>query len=239
MKIGIITQPLRTNYGGILQNYALQTILKRRGHTVVTLGRESLIRVKYPRYILTLTKRFFLKCFGKYSGSLFREKKYNQDYPIFTQHTLRFVKERIHHTEIHDFSKELSHKDYDAYIVGSDQVWRPSYNKIENMFLDFTSGWNVKRVAYAASFGTDDWEFSKEQTETCQNLIKKFDAVSIRENSGIKLCKDYLHADAIHVLDPTMLLQKQNRQKSLPARQNIQVTYTYRQRLYITGACAM
>ncbi len=49
MKIAIITQPLRTNYGGILQNYSLQTVLKRMGHTTITLQRNDLIKPQYPR----------------------------------------------------------------------------------------------------------------------------------------------------------------------------------------------
>ena len=34
MRIGILTLPLHTNYGGILQAYALQTVLERMGHEV-------------------------------------------------------------------------------------------------------------------------------------------------------------------------------------------------------------
>ena len=43
MKIGIITQPLQNNYGGILQNYALQDVLKKMGHEVITIDQ------KYPK----------------------------------------------------------------------------------------------------------------------------------------------------------------------------------------------
>ena len=37
MKIGILTQPLRGNYGGVLQNWALQQILIRLGHEPITI----------------------------------------------------------------------------------------------------------------------------------------------------------------------------------------------------------
>ncbi|MBR5971918.1 MAG: hypothetical protein IK017_04625 [Paludibacteraceae bacterium] len=60
---------------------------------------------------------------------------------------------------------------FDAYIVGSDQVWRPIYSpKITNFFLDFTANQEVKRIAYAASFGTDQWEFSATDTKKCAKL---------------------------------------------------------------------
>jgi exopolysaccharide biosynthesis predicted pyruvyltransferase EpsI len=78
--------------------------------------------------------------------------------------------------------------------------------------LDFLSqNDNVKRIAYAASFGVDDWEFSEEDTNVCRNLLQKFDAVSVRENSAVLLCEKYLNrADVMHVLDPTMLLDKED-----------------------------
>ena len=98
---------------------------------------------------------------------------------------------------------------FDAYVVGSDQVWRPTYNlgdKLFDMYLAFADGQQVKRLSYAASFGVDKWEYSDDQTRICSELAKQFDAISVREKSGVKLCADNLGVDAIHVLDPTMLL---------------------------------
>ena len=61
-------------------------------------------------------------------------------------------------------------------------------------------------MAYAASFGTDEWEYTPEQTEMCARLLKAFDAVSVREKSGVGLCREHFGVAAKHVLDPTMLL---------------------------------
>jgi Polysaccharide pyruvyl transferase. len=96
---------------------------------------------------------------------------------------------------------------FDAIIVGSDQIWRPCLNEnIENSYLAFATNWNIKRVAYATSFGTNEWEYTKEETSLCRYLVSLFNDVSVREDSGIELCKEYLGVNAIHVLDPTMLL---------------------------------
>lgn len=210
MKIAILTQALRTNYGGILQNYALQVVLKRKGHTVVTLQRNQEMKVKYPRYILTLIKRLVLKIAGRYRDPLFYEKKYNEDFPIFTKYTYQFVSKYISYRVYDNLSAELFESDYDSYVVGSDQVWRPSYNKIEDTFLAFTKGWNVHRYAYAASFGTDNWEFTPNQTRICFSLASLFDFITVREESGISLCKNNLNVHAEHVLDPTLLLHRQD-----------------------------
>ena len=101
-------------------------------------------------------------------------------------------------------------ENFDAFVVGSDQVWRPCYNSsIERPFLAFAQGLPVKRISYASSFGVDFWEYTPQQTAVAVELIKGFDAVSVREESAVGLCKEYLQCDARLVLDPTMLLDKE------------------------------
>src|SRR5690606_36899474 len=65
------------------------------------------------------------------------------------------------------------------------------------------------RVAYAASFGTSEWEFTNEQTRICAEIVQRFDAVSVREDSAVGLCEKYFGKEAVHVLDPTMLWDKE------------------------------
>lgn len=214
MKIGIITQPLHTNYGGLLQNYALQQILKRLGHTPITLD-QGKTSVPLWRIIILYIKVFVLKLIGK-GGKvqypyLFLKKK--QIY--ISQHTKYFIDKYIDHTEvffsIEDFRNYVVKNKLEALVVGSDQVWRPIYNRnVLCSFFDFADGLQIKRLAYAASFGVDNWEFSKQQTSRCRELIRDFEAVSVREYSGIDLCRNFLCCDATHVLDPTMLLDKED-----------------------------
>lgn len=212
MRIGILTLPLHTNYGGILQAYALQTVLERMGHEVVvfdTPNKNFLPPLwKLP---LSFSKRIVLKFLGK-TNSVFIERYNNKVRSVITQHIQPFIDTYIHRKEIRSF-KDLKQEDYDAIIVGSDQVWRIIYfpglwlgQQIENAYLDFAKNWNIKRIAYAASFGTENWEYDEEQTKKCKNLLHKFDAVSTREVDGVKLCKAKFEVDAHHVLDPTMLL---------------------------------
>lgn len=212
MRIGILTLPLHTNYGGILQAYALQTVLERMGHEVVVFDTPNKAFLpplwKLP---LSFSKRIVLKFLGK-TNRVFVERYNNKVRSVITQHIQPFVDTYIHRKVIRSF-KDLKQEDYDAIIVGSDQVWRIIYfprlwlgQQIENAYLDFAKNWNVKRIAYAASFGTENWEYDEEQTKECKNLLHKFDAVSTREVDGVKLCKAKFEVDAHHVLDPTMLL---------------------------------
>lgn len=212
MKIGILTQPLQSNYGGLLQNYALQQTLVKAGHEVETIDweggsgfHETLYRIKI-RVLHTLFP-------NKYPQLKYRPNK--KERAIIQRNTNHFINTYINHTEaIHsyeEFVKQASKGKYDAYVVGSDQCWRPCYNAfLPSMYLDFVQDKQVKRIAYAASFGTDNWEFTPQQTGVCSALAKKFNLVTVREDSGIMLCKKHLGVDATHVLDPTMLLTKED-----------------------------
>ena len=106
----------------------------------------------------------------------------------------------------------MQHNKFDCFIVGSDQVWRPCYSPcITDFFLkEVSAEANAVKIAYAASFGTNQWEFTADQTKECAELAKKFDAISVREDSGVILCEEYLGIDAEHLLDPTMLLKQED-----------------------------
>ena len=215
MRIGILTLPLHTNYGGILQAYALQTVLERMGHEVVvfdTPNRMPLPPFKdIPKCFL---KRIIKKILGRNQKIFYEYYQNKKVIPVVSQNTQRFINSYIRRKEIRNF-KELDGDSYDAIVVGSDQVWRPMYfvpgwrrQEIENAFLSFTCKWNVKRLSYAASFGTDDWEYTDHQTRRCKALLQAFDAISVRETNGVTLCKEYFDVDPVHVLDPTMLLNE-------------------------------
>ena len=215
MRIGILTLPLHTNYGGILQAYALQTVLERMGHEVVVFDTPNKCPLPPFKDIpKCLLKRIVKKLLGRNQKIFYEYYQNNKVIPVVSQNTQRFINAYIHRKEIRDF-KELVEDSYDAIVVGSDQIWRPIYfvpgwrrQSIENAFLSFTSKWKIKRLSYAASFGTKEWEYTNEQTLKCKSLLQVFDAISVRENDGVTLCKEYFDVDPVHVLDPTMLLNE-------------------------------
>lgn len=212
MKIGILTQPLRTNYGGLLQNYALQQILIRAGFEAETIDWDEPEGFRQSLYRIKIRARHALFP-GRWPEPIYRPSA--DEIAAIRRNTSYFVNKYIRHTEAltsgNMFAKQAKRGGYEAYVVGSDQCWRPCYNYyLPAMFLDFARDKKVRRIAYAASFGTDKWEFSPQQTDICALLAKKFDLITVREDSGAGLCKRYLGADATHVLDPTMLLAKED-----------------------------
>lgn len=208
MRIGVITEPLRSNYGGVLQNFALQVTLKKLGHNPVTLDPPvgTKPQVSVVRRALSIVKQ------------LMKRHLLGQRNAIVDLHGYDVRQRAIAHANIASFiSRHISVKefngtdiaegDFDALVVGSDQVWRSWGGKINaDRFLAFAENWaGVKRVAYAVSFGVDQWTIDKEETPRCVALTQKFDAISVREDSGIDICHG-IGCKAIKVLDPTLLL---------------------------------
>lgn len=215
MRIGIITLPLNTNYGGILQAYALQTVLERlRGDNQVTVfDKNRFYRSSWKKDIFSYPVRFIQKYVLGWQKSIRWEVEWRKNETIMGQYTEPFINKYIHRKYCEDLSS-LNADDYDAFVVGSDQIWRPMfYPKISDAYLKFAEGWAIKRIAYAPSFGTNNWEYSDEQTKECGRLLKMFDKVSVREKEGVSLCKKYFNVDAVHVLDPTMLLTSEDYEK--------------------------
>lgn len=211
MKIAIITLPLHTNYGGILQAYALQTVLERMGHQVEHLQPKVQYPILHPMWKMPLvwTKRMIRKILlGEWQAPVFEHP-----HRWIRKYTDRFIKNYIKYTELSNeqWNKDLATK-YDAFIVGSDQVWRSAYAyPMERYFLSFLPKYSKKlRLSYAASFGVKHCDFTPKQLITCKPLMQQFDFVSVREQSGIDICKQLFNKEAIQLIDPTLLLKKED-----------------------------
>ena len=224
LKTGVLAPPWQDNYGTILQEYALVEILKQLGHSPVFVSREYSSR--YFRISLKTRIRAFLRQFVKkmilFRGdslayiSLKKSILANQLY-IKKRNTFRcfddFIDKKIYpKTKVAATSEDLetNTKDLNVIIVGSDQVWAPeaSREKIYDYFCEFLRDSSIKAIAYAPSFGFDNWRYTREQTSRCRDLLKKFESVSVREADGVNKCQKYFNRQATHVLDPTMLLTK-------------------------------
>lgn len=219
MKLAILTLIPRYNYGGILQNFALQTVLEGAGHRVVTLDYTA----------NSLKKAFIINSYA-IAAYIIKHlvfhptRRYNQ-LPWRSQYSQmnRFIKKHLHILRSrHGLNDETVRLfNLDGIVVGSDQVWRPCYNRMSLpwMFCSFLKdGSQLPVVAYAASFGVGEWEYTPEQTEMARRNIKRFKAVSVREASGVELCREHLGAEAVHVLDPTLLLDKADYMALVPKK---------------------
>lgn len=205
-KIAILTQPLGHNYGGIIQNYALQKVLKQLGHQPETINRVGNRHTSKLRSILSKAKQFVYKYLLQKNVLTKKQRE------LIIKDNVKFLKKYINRSVLintnNDLSEYFKNNKFDAVIVGSDQTWRPKYSpNIYNYYLDFLKDNNqIKKLAYASSFGTAEWEYTEKQTKIVKQLVKQFHAISVREAAGVDLCREKLGVEAVHLLDPTLLL---------------------------------
>ncbi|EGJ72057.1 hypothetical protein Bcop_1869 [Bacteroides coprosuis DSM 18011] len=196
-KIGILTFHWATNYGAILQVFALQTVLQQMGcevHIINYKPRQFDNNVwTFLRYRKFLNLRAFIHLLNKeHKMKIFRAKHLDTTPRYYTQRELRQKCE-----------------DFDVLISGSDQVLNPSFlqygenGKSTAYYLDFGSN-NTKRVCYAVSFGVT--KYPNNLLEMVRPIVASIDAISVREETGQDLFIDMGRQDTIVVPDPTLLL---------------------------------
>lgn len=212
MKIGILTLPLHTNYGGILQAWTLQTVLQRMGHDVEVFG----IKPQNGRawYLMPLVwgSRIIRKCIGRYQSDIFNEYWQRKEEQHKFKRVKSFANKNIN-LQIIDSLGSLSEFLYDGIIVGSDQIWREVYIRYlwrcenpESAFLYHLRDTDLLKIAYGASFGIDKWTFSQMTTQNIKQALSAFESISVRETSAVGLLKENVDIDSTHVCDPTMLI---------------------------------
>lgn len=216
MKIAILTQPLHNNYGGNLQNFALQKVLKDMGHEPVTVDKQHTIKLReklklgyFKRLVFHYLKGTPKPLWKSYFSSK-KDKKYiRQDITAFIDTYINKTPSLYSDEAVQAIFNE---NNFDAVIVGSDQCWRPMYSpNIYTYYLDFLKdNKEIKKISYAASFGTDEWEYTQEQTIRCKELVQQFNLVTVREKPAVNLVTEKLKKDAEFVLDPTLLLKKED-----------------------------
>lgn len=213
MKIGILTLPFNNNYGGYLQAYALMTILKREGHEVELIyRRHNRIPIPLSKKITISLKNIVKVLIGRKVASIIpnEEKTFRFQGASMMPFLDNYItpKSKPLYSSL-EFNEYVTGR-YDVVVVGSDQVWRPEYGpNIRDYFFCGIQDENLIRLSYAASFGTDKPLFTEEDRKACGNALEKFNAISVREESGLELlnniCYRFRSIPQL-VLDPTLLL---------------------------------
>lgn len=202
MKIGIITFHCGINYGAILQAKALTYVLQKIGYEC------EIINYRLPHDLRSQTKVFnkiqrlidiLINCFKLLHYS--QLKKLVAKFKAFYDNNLPVSQ------KIYTSFEELSHADldYDLFLCGSDQIWRP----INDTYIDpvFYLAFTEKtKISYAPSFGKTSVPVDLE--DKIKNYLRSFKAISLREKSGVEILKGLLHKEFPQVLDPTLLITK-------------------------------
>lgn len=201
MDIGILTfYSSQDNYGQTLQLYALQQVLKSMGHS------PELIRIPELPDPSEVTFKVLLKRFVKKVLKKLKKRKVhlNKTNLILPDRNFDSFKAQYINTHPIVFNYEELYESppqKTCFIVGSDQVWSLG---AKQFFLDWvTSG---IKVSYAASFG--GFRLPRENRRFYRIALNNFDHISVREQDGIRFCKEVDIDNVEVVLDPTLLLDK-------------------------------
>lgn len=199
-KIGILTFNRAINYGAVLQAYALKTVCNKYGATEIINYKNEMIERAYSLYSSNIIKRFLKKVqFSKKNRKFFDFIDENATEKIY---------------DINNFSS--AEETFDKIIVGSDQVWSFYCSGNDKTYLLHGVSDNVKKYSYAASFGAPvlpQW-----QLPIFKECLSKFEKISVREETGRKILKEQVNIDSSVVLDPTLLLDKEEWSRSLNIR---------------------
>lgn len=220
-KIGIITSSHAKsgtygwNYGAALQGYALVRQLRDMGYEAYDINYLSKYEYNPKQYSLLkkTLKRIGLLFRPKIVKGKIKEIKMRKKLKQLNSSFTSFVKEnKLTYNEGMFYSLEELHeesKEFFAFVTGSDVVWNPYLHKNVNdpgYFLDFAEE-GVKRIAYAPSFGVTS--LPEQSRENLKSLLEKFEAISVREQSGADLIFRETGIKVPVVLDPTLLLDPQ------------------------------
>lgn len=206
MRVGIVTLTGYFNYGNRLQNLALQKVLESLDIDVQTIE----VGLEYKRSKKTILRRLMISFFSfmkikknivdKHKNILIDEKRNSRIYK-WSSKNIRISTYRLLDGGV---NSHINSK-FDYFITGSDQVWNPYYEGYKGQyFLDFAD--QNKRLSYAASFGVS--QIPDEKIKEYKSWISQMNHISVREHEGKNIVERLTNKKADVVLDPTMLLNK-------------------------------
>jgi coenzyme F420-reducing hydrogenase beta subunit len=189
-EIGVVGLPRNRNYGGGLTYFALY-------HTLLELGKAPLM-IELPRNSL-IHRLCYLR-----SGNRSGNKSGFKHFPYQRWDMAKRFNDRTAMRKLNDVC--------DMFLVGSDQLFGSS-GMYETCSRFASLDWGEdrkKKSAFAASFGSDELTCSDKERAVMAYHLKKFDYFSVREQSGVELCRREFGIEAKHVLDPVFLCRKEH-----------------------------
>lgn len=199
LKLGKLTLDGYFNYGNVLQSYALQHVLQRYGEVDSLLHEPNkFLPQVWWRWRWKEPVKFMLDWHG------FRKNMQSgiHGMEMVRQGKIkdwcdRYIDQRQAEGQLSQLADE-----YDFFVVGSDQVWNPYFSMLEDCFLTFAPP--EKRIAYAASISCP--VIPKEKQDMYRSELAKFAHISMREQQGADMVKEFSGREVPVVVDPTLLL---------------------------------
>ncbi len=203
MRVGIITLHNSYSYGACLQAYATYLTLMKLGHNPVMIDYVNSYEQNQNRIISRKSDYSFAKNLVYTLENVFLFKRYNMNKAF--EGFFELYEKTDRYTSLNRLRENIDKESLDCLISGSDQLWNPEiFCGLDTSFLlDFGSS-SLKRIAYAASAGSH--MFTNDEIDVLIPLLKRYDAVSVREKTLKNQIDKYLDQESTMVLDPTFLI---------------------------------
>lgn len=204
-KVDIITLHHVTNFGSMLQTYATQFVVEKLGYEaeIIDFVPEGLTmyRAMFPKN----DKRTFISQCIRFFPKLLCN---SIQYVVLKKFLSKYIhKSKKRYSSYNELLKNPPIAD--IYMSGSDQIWNTQNSNKENdlnaYYLQFVPV-GKRKVAYAGSFGRRS--FSGEILEKISSFLNSYDAISVREECGLSILRAVGINNGVHVLDPTLLLNR-------------------------------
>lgn len=216
-KTAIVSCYFQHNYGSMLQAYATQMALDKLGYdneTIDISGFEKEIKRAKVYYFVksSFTSGIILTKFGRIKGMIIRNIKkneYTKSMEIRYQAFERFKKKHFRLSPIYTSKKELgiNSDKYDAFLVGSDQLWLPGNIAADYYTLNFVQK-SVNTIAYATSFGIE--ALPRDIKKSAEKFLRGIKHIGVRESSGANIIKEITGRSVPVVCDPTLLFDAED-----------------------------
>lgn len=203
MKTLTVTFHHTTNYGAVLQAYALQ-------QTLISMGNENVILETKGISTRTKKKKFNIRDFYLNFLSWYRKKEFQRLKKYFADfHKQKLLLTRPY-TSMEDLRSDCP--DVDCLITGSDQVWKFSTTPrfLDARLLKFGNE-NAVRFSYAASM--EELCYTDEQKKKLSEALSKYKGISVREQSAKEYIESFTPYHCLRVIDPVFLLSKEKWQE--------------------------
>ena len=208
-KIAIITWNTYHNFGTFLQAYALQQYLYALGYENKILDDHIIIgnnvnwKFKIKKILWALSRK---------SYRIYARSSYNSD-KLFDNFKKEYLNTDNNIMPLIDLDKK-----YDIFICGSDQIWNPFLLENPKQTFYYAAFSKKKKIAYAPSIGVSD--IPSQYKEKVRTLISSFCNLSLREDQGVESISKIVPKEVIKVVDPTLLLSREEWEKILPKNTN-------------------
>lgn len=212
-KVGIASCYSFHNYGSMLQAYATQRIIEKLGYDAITFqcdnAADFMTQSKIINYFHKVSNPNIVKeKIRQAKSSILVKNKYpeiqnqinvrHKFFDAFSNSSFKVSNRNNNREDLKKLSGECK-----AVVVGSDQLWSPRVVEYDYYTLTYVPD-NVRKISYATSIGQTS--IPKRMVKKYQDFLGRFYAISVREESAVRVLNSIGINNVQHVLDPTLLL---------------------------------